>query len=142
MAITRKAVSVSKAETKQINQSDELSALAIEFYVTNRALNAAKKTSEEARTKLYALMKEQGKDTLEAVFDNDGTPSTLVASIGAKKSNSVDTQKLLKLVGQDVFMQVVSASQSDVESTCGTSVLNQCLITGYGKENVSVALKK
>lgn len=135
------------AERKRVTttaaQPARIEVLMREFYIANKDCNAAKAKAEKARKELYQLMKDEKKNShVATVINSDGLPLPLIAEVGASEKNEVDIVKLRKLVGEDVFMQCVSATQSAVKDVAGENICNLTLVKKVGTENVSVSIKK
>lgn len=143
MATTRTRKRRGVAPSNPTEVPTELSTLAVEYYTNNKLANACKGKAEKAREKLYGGMKDAGIATFDLQTNVDGKPLLLEASVapGAEK-REVDIAKLRKLVSEEDFAAIVSATVGKVEEIAGKDVLARCTTTVAGKENVTVKPKK
>lgn len=135
------------AERKRVaataDKNSEMDNLMRDFYIANKQCNAAKAKADKARKELYKMMKAANKETyIATVINSDGLPLPLIASIETPEKNEVDINKLRKLIGEDMFMRCVSASQASVKDIAGENILNLSLVKTTGTENVKVDIKK
>lgn len=120
----------------------EMRALAVQFHLNNAKANAAAKIADEAREKLYKLMKEAGVAEFKAQTTTENGPLSLDAKIKASKRSSIDVVELAKIVTPEVFMKCVSATKTAVVDAAGTNVAVRCSVEKIGTENVSVTPSK
>ena len=107
-------------------------------YKANVAKNAAGREEEKARKALYARMKEVKLTACQTVAVVDGKRINLTAEISTPERVAVDVNLLRRLVTEEQFLKIVSASQTSVKEEVGDAVLRQCSVTTTGTENVSV----
>lgn len=131
-----------KRVTAGAEKNAEMDKLMREYYLANKTANAEKAKADKARKALYKMMKDAKKATyIATVLSSDGLPLPLIASIETPEKNEVDTAKLRKLIGDDMFMRCVSASQASVKEVAGENILNLSLVKTTGTENVKVDIK-
>lgn len=117
----------------------ELRRLAADHYRSNEQANAAALAAKKARTELYAGMKKLGLKDFNFTTTIDGKKLNLTSMIAAGRSTTViDVVKLSKLVDEETFIKIVSASVTNVTTFAGTEIVAQCGQTVVGAENVSV----
>lgn len=122
--------------------TETMKTLAKDFYVYNREKNLNDRLGKKARAALYSKMKDAGVDSFSFSSKIDGKNISLDVAMSAKDTTTINTEKLLELVGKDLFMQIVSASVTAVKSTAGSDVAMQCSVTSTGSENVNVSPAK
>ena len=121
----------------------EILDLATELFTLNWTQNKAKRNYDKTRTLLYQKMKEAGIQSFELKgVGEDGKLVDCDALIGAAVGTVVSISKLRKLVSDEQFLKIVSASNKAVTDIVGTAILNQCLVPTVGDENVSVRARK
>ena len=135
----KRNLDVKKVDTAKLG----LEKLAVEHYDNNIQANFHKRTSDKARKELYKGMKEHAVVGFDCRFkDADGREVLLTALISAPTGNTVDVQKLRKLVTEEQFIKMASVTQAAIEEVVGTAILNQCLVPSVGTENVTVKAAK
>ena len=120
----------------------EMRSLAVQFHLNNAKANAAAKIADEAREKLYKLMKDAGVVEFKAQTTTENGPLSLDAKIKASKRSTIDVVELSKIVTPEVFMKCVSATKTAVVDNAGTNVAMRCSVEKIGTENVSVSPSK
>lgn len=129
---------VGKAKKSRTAQKAQMESLAIEFFRSNAAANAAKRSAEKARELLYAAMKAEGIEK----FNVQDELTSLEAKIFASSKNIIDVESLAKFVSPETFIKIVSATQKNVIEHAGSDVAMRCLRLVQGEENVSVTTVK
>lgn len=121
----------------------KLRILAQSAYLENKKANAAKAAYERDRKDLFGQMElaRVGGFTFTG-HDELGSKLILEATISAATGQAVDVQKLRKLVNDEQFMAIVSATQGAIKAVVGEAVLTQCLVPVTGERNVHVKPKK
>jgi sorbitol-specific phosphotransferase system component IIBC len=135
----RKRTTTRKVSVVKENAMELVQNLMSVIHSENKQMNEHKKLHDTARKSLYKEMKDAKLAEVE-VGQDDGT--TLIAMILAPERTTIDVAKLKKLVTDEQFMQIVSATQASINKVVGSSVLNQCSTTSKGTENVVVKVKK
>ena len=120
----------------------EMQSLAVLFHINNAKANAAARVAEEAREKLYKLMKEAGVTEFKTQTTTDNGPISLDAKLKTSKRSVIDVVELSKIVSGEVFMKCVSATKTAVVDAAGTDVAVRCSVEKLGNENVSVSPSK
>lgn len=135
----KRNLDVKKVDTAKLG----LEKLAVETYDHNVQANFHKRTSDKARKELYKGMKDNAVVAFDCKFkDTDDREILLHAMISAPTGNTVDVQKLRKLVTEEQFVKMASVTQAAIEEVVGTAILNQCLVPLVGTENVTVKAAK
>ncbi len=140
----RRAVDMGEAVQ---NLEKELRELAIETYKFNIMQNAAKKIYDKKRGLLLAQMKNM--KLKSKIFNDVEISETIDGKVVTKKLNlealvdrpeqeKADIFALHKLVDDELFLQIVSATKKSVVDLAGTAVFEQIKVTSEGEENVSV----
>ena len=116
--------------------------LAIGFYAANQKSNAFGSLATADRKKLYARMKEC--ELKDFKFDTtiEGSSVKLSAVVATPESTVIDTSLLRKIVDEETFMKIVSATKTSVEKYAGTEAVTRCGSIKKGTENVSVGPAK
>lgn len=128
--------------TKATKISQTMQTNAVTFYSRNKEVNAAKVQADKARKELYSEMKESGIDTFDLKTNIEGEEIIITASIGSRSTTAIDVAALRRIVTEEQFEKIVSASKSKVEAVAGKDVAVRCSIAGSTSENVSVKPKK
>ncbi len=132
----RRAVDMGQAVD---NVEAELREMAIAAYKLNIMQNAAKKAYDKKRGELLAQMKNMKlKSKIFNNVDIDGHMVNLEASVDRPQQEKADIFALAKLVDNELFLQIVSATKKAVVDLAGTAVFEQIKVTSEGDENVSV----
>lgn len=148
-ATTGRKRTIAAAAAAPLKPTAEMEALAREAYIANTAKNAATREETAARKKLLAAMTETGIKSFSCqVRFPYGLPTKtkvvgLDVSREAKSVLVVDCVKLRALVGDDLFMQIVSASKVDIEKHTSSVVVTQ--VVSYStspEESVKVSVTK
>lgn len=113
------------------------------YFLANAQANKYKALAEKTRCSLLALMQKNDvkTDTFSYTVKNDeGNDVTmnLVATVSTAVNSTVDISLLKPLVPEDVFMKIISATQTSVKDMAGGAILAQCLVEKQGTTNVSV----
>jgi len=116
--------------------------LAKSTYKAKVAKNAAGREETNTRKSLYKEMKDAGIKQFQCDAIIDGKKVTLEADIDAPDRIVVDPAVLLKLVDEETFLQIVSATQTSVKEHAGEAILRRCSETTKGTENVTVSPSK
>lgn len=136
--VARSVRRISSEDSVEVDQQ-RLNSLAQEFFNNNSLANEYAKKSEAARKDLLALMVDSGEKSLPVSFTNtkgDTVERNVVVS--ASERSGIDVFKLLKEVGEEVFMKCVSATISAVEDHAGSIVAEKCRISFKGNANVKL----
>lgn len=116
----------------------DLELLAEKFYIANKEMNQAKAKMDKARKTLYSQMKESKTSNFSFNKVINQKDISLEVSIGRKRKDVVDTEKLFSLVELKTFVSMVSATKKSIIDKVGTEVANQVTVEGYTSENVSI----
>jgi len=133
-------VSSSDSDKKPIPKA--IKELARQVFLLNKEQNAAKTSYDKKRKELYSAMKDAGIDSFPDTMSVDGKAIAITTEISSSKSSECDVKKLLEIVGNEKFMEIVSASKTAVEAKAGTEVATRCFYTVIGNENVSIKATK
>jgi hypothetical protein len=114
--------------------------LATDFFTDNKTANSARGRADKARKALYAAMKAAGVKSFSFPNNIDQKDVTLDVAIEIPQGSFIHVPTLLELVGQEKFLEIVTASQKAVDDAVGKNISVQCLRTGPGTENVKVTL--
>jgi len=112
--------------------------LAKSTYKAKVAKNQASREETNTRKSLYKEMKHSGIKQFQTDAIVDGKKVTLEVDIDAPDRVVVDAATLLKLVDEETFLQIVSATQTAVKEHAGEATLRRCSEVTKGTENVSV----
>lgn len=112
--------------------------LAETTYIKNSAMNAAKRETDKAKKELNILMAQAEVDQFDTTIEGVPCEAVIEAAIG----NAVDVGKLRKLVPEEVFMSIVSATQDAVKNIVGENILMKCLVETRGEPSLKVRKKK
>lgn len=127
-----------KAET-----SPEFKALAKEFYLENKAMNAAKKKAEAARKKLFKGMREANITSFPFTIVTESGKVSLVSAITSGRSSTVmDTEAIYRALDEKTFLKIATISKKSAQDECGTDFVEQYSSVQPGTPNVSVSPKK
>ena len=127
---------------KQKGPTDEMMALASEFFDLNSKANDAKRKADKAREALFRLMKGDDIKMFTHVHQTEVGPLTLKSEIKSTTRNVIDVDALASLVTPSDFIKMVSATQKSVTENAGSDVLARCLKEQTGEENVSISTVK
>lgn len=124
--------------------TEEMRALARTAYIANTAKNKATREEADARKKLLPLMAEAGVTAFSFQTRITGEGSAVkVVGIDVKRAPkqelTVDTELLHRLVGDDLFMLIVSATKGDIEKHAGSVVASQ--VVGYTQSTTEESVK-
>jgi hypothetical protein len=122
--------------------SEDLQGLARAVFKANKEKNAATRVETESRKTLYKEMKNAGIKQFTTVAVVDGKRVTLEADIDAPTRVEIDVRVLRKLVDEETFLSIVSATQSSIKEHAGEAVMRRCATTTEGTENVTVKAAK
>lgn len=108
-------------------------------YRLNKELNKITAAHKKERAALYQMMKDRKVDrkVLEAV-EIAGSKVSIEAIVSKPKSEVANVEKLQGLVTKKVFMQIISATKTNIEKFAGKAVFEQVKEEHEGEENVSV----
>lgn len=115
---------------------------AAEFHRLNTKANECKRKADKARKDLYKEMKEHGLQTFDLITSIEGRDVSLEVKIGSSVSTVIDVAALRKIVSEEKFLQIISATKTNVEKYGGKDVSSRVSKTVTGTENVSVKAKK
>lgn len=116
----------------------ELLQLTEEFYTANKEANAAKAKADKAKKALDRLMSQNEIDRVDT--EVDGVAVEALYEGGTE--NVVDIQALRKLVGEQTFLEIVSASQKSVSDHLGDNVLNKVIKAVPKEPSLKIRAKK
>ena len=136
----RKPRALAVGKTNEVTPS--MNENAATYYRENKAMNAAKSNGEKARKALYAEMASAGLKTFDLNTNIEGKDIILTAEVGSRPTTSIDVAALRRIVTEEQFDKIVSASQGKVVTVAGRDVAVRCSIAGTSTENVSVKPKK
>lgn len=148
MTTTRRRLKPKAKTNSKVSVSSKIRSLIKTVFVQNRIMNEAKRKHESARKELYAIMKEEGPTTAKIEIVDEGNKvmvEAFLARSAGRSRNTVNVEKLHKLVDEETFMKIVSATQTAVKEYCPDNVLNECLEElppTKGTENVTVKKAK
>lgn len=142
VAPTAAVASAPAVKGKAAKPTDAMRTNAVTIFVKNKEMNAAKVAHDGARKLLHGMMVEAGIPSFQHTFNYNNAPLTVDVTVAKPEQQAVDIQKLAKLVTPEQLLQIVTASQKAVIDLVGTNILNQCLMTIYGNENVNVTVPK
>lgn len=121
---------------------EEVTGLMKTVYTENAKQNEHKRKHDSARKSLLGKLQEAEEVKVVAEVEVSRKKVTLVAQVATGTSQVVDVAKLKKLVSEEQFMRIVSATQKAIKEEVGESVMNKCLKTVKGSTNVSVKAAK
>lgn len=124
----------SAAQTQRAEAERSIAIEARTYFERNKDMNEAKNESTKARKKGYKLMKDYGIARFETKFGN--VPVEIFTDTPSRKY--VDVYKLRKLVSEEKFMEIISASIKDVEEIAGKDIMAQCEAEESCPENLYV----
>jgi hypothetical protein len=140
-------VGATSASAKAV--SEKVRNLMIDAYMENRAKNAATKGEAAKRKDLLAAMDEEGRltATITANLPDPTDPMKtisvgLTANVATPESETVDIQKLAKLLSLEDLLKVAKANKGDVEKLFGKALFARCRVVTKGEANVSVSVTK
>ena len=138
----RAGMELGKSPTEE--RSDNLAQLMLDYYRASLEANAASRKAEKARKSLYKQMKDARieRKVIEAALAEGEPPVKLEAVVAAPKRDKVLVDRLIKLVDNDTFLQIVSATKTAVDKFAGTAVTARCCEEVQGEEIVTVSLAK
>lgn len=128
--------------TRAKKANSEMEQLAAQFHEQNVLANAAKRAADKAREALYKAMKDAGVESFQTMAASEKGTALIEAKIKSTTRRVIDVQALQGLVGPEVFLKVVSATQKSVTEHCGSNIVLQCSREETGDENVSVSVVK
>ena len=140
--IRRRARDLELDSTPKSKVTSEMRKEAKAAHMANVVKNSHSREETRARKELYRQMKDAGVSDFEMEAQINGKRIKLKAEIASSMRYVVDIEKLRKLIPEDVFMQCISATQTDVIRYAGQNISDQCVTTQSGSENVSVKLAK
>lgn len=94
----------------------------------------ADRAYEKARKALYGAMHDAEMHTAQC--------GDYVATVERAQREVCDVYKLRQLVGDEKFMQIVTASKAEVVKHAGTGVVNAVVTLKEGNENVTLEKRK
>jgi len=144
--MTQEAIAPTRQRTRTINtaqsntnSSPEMVALLREYAILNHHSNAYKRDMDAKKKELNIAMVRAGiSDVSTAVTLPDGSVSMFEAAIGSQPEEVVDVALLRKLVSDDVFMSIISATKTAVKEKAGTNVLIVSTVEQEGREGLSI----
>ena len=121
----------------------EILTLVEQTFLANRDKNRASVRETQSRKKLLVQLKDAGIDQkFTHTFNVDNAPTTVEIEIATPEIGTIDIQKLKAKVSEEVFLKIVSATVAAVTKHAGTNLMQECLTTKPGTENVSVSVPK
>lgn len=120
----------------------KLERLMVEYHEANEAANAAKRKADATRKEIAKAMADIGIREHSVQRKLGGAMVTLKAHVEKLRRNVVDVLRLRKLVPDDVFMGIITATQASVKAKAGTDVLEKVLVQKEGREVVKIDVAK
>lgn len=118
--------------------TNQLEALAREFFIANKASNAFSRTAASARSSLYKKMLADNIRSFTATIEYQGAMLPIEARISAPEQDVISVEKLRTLVDDETFMKIVSATKTAVTQYAGTNVCIAATVTGHAKEDLRI----
>lgn len=127
-----------KVRKANLQLMDRLVYLARKVWYINVEKNKLISEYNRMRERLYRAMKRDDVKEFHIQVLNGEGEAVKHVFVDEAEANSVDVNKLKKLVPEQVFMKCIHANIGDVRSYAGESVLYKCLNLSNSKENVHI----
>jgi len=126
--------------------SAEIKNLAVDYFSENLEKNKWTSKANKSRKSLHGAMVDGNLKEAVVTAKVNGNTVTLDVKVAIPDVTHIDLAKLKKLVGDEKFMLIASATKKAIEEHAGTAVYNQVSTVKKGtdktKEAVSVKLRK
>lgn len=120
---------------------DQIRLLAEQFYVANKAKNAASSDERRLQKELDKAMSKVGVGLpwgMEHEFEVNGVTQKLVIRYEGAMKEIMDVAKLAAQVPMDILLKIVKASRKDIEDHAGKNVVNLCSTSGQAPFKATV----
>lgn len=124
-------------------ETDRLATLVNEYAVLNYESNKYKREMDAKKKEVHSALirAEQTSFTAKATLP-DGSSPYFTAEIASPTEEVVDVSILRKLVSEELFMQIISATKTAVKEKAGTNVLLSATVEQTGNPTLSIRKAK
>jgi len=124
----------------------EITQLARAYHLENTEKNSWSSKANKTRKTLHGAMLDAKRKEAVVTTEIEGKSVTFDVKVAIPDVTHIDLAKLKELVGEEKFMEIVSATKKAIETHAGAAVFNQVSKVKKGtdktKEAVSVKLRK